>query len=157
MLCQKESWLWGDQKITVRTVTSAGGRTLDWAGYTNFIQQFPCVKIWTEQIGKKKTHIRLNDSNMTQTVLTGRGSQSSINFSHPISSRRPLRSWTYLLGADRSMRSKSTICPISASGYPVRHRSRNKGSQKKKCHATNMGLSENSVPLNPMVNDHSPY
>lgn len=42
---------------------------------------------WTDW--KEKTHIRLNDSNMTQTVQTGRGSQSSINFSHPISSRRP--------------------------------------------------------------------
>ena len=56
-------------------------------------------------------------------------------------------------------------CPVLIHGWPEKHEDKKKISDAGdpffshgiSLHKKDMGVSENSVPLNPMVNDHYPY
>ena len=68
MLCQKERWVWGDQKITFRTiVTSAGCWTLE-QGTPISSSSFHVSKFGQNRLERKNTHTKM--TNMYHLVMT---------------------------------------------------------------------------------------
>ena len=68
MLCQKERWVWGDQKITFRTiVTSADCRTLE-QGTPISSSSFHVSKFGQNRLERKNTHTKM--TNMYHLVMT---------------------------------------------------------------------------------------